>query len=203
MRKLLFALATLLTTAPSSADACSCSRPGDPQTELGESSAVFEGTVTSIEGGFVPSANTGLWHEIRQRLGMAPAYADYARKVHFSVRRSWRGVTTTTATVRTGSGGGDCGYHFDPGTSYVVYAYRTDPGLATGICSRTSASAHAAEDFAFLATQPTLALTAPPKSATPFVIAGALALSAAAAIAFLLRKRRGTRASPPGEEKGI
>lgn len=70
---------------------------------------------------------------------MEPRFDDYGKKVHFSVSRSWKGVARTTGMLSTGFGGGDCGYGFVQGSSYVVYAYQTDSGFATGICSRTDA----------------------------------------------------------------
>jgi hypothetical protein len=53
--------------------------------------------------------------------------------------------------VRTGMGGGDCGYPFVVGQKYVVYAGKTKDGiLATGICSRTAPEDHAQADLAYL-----------------------------------------------------
>ena len=50
--------------------------------------------------------------------------------------------------VVTGQGGGDCGYPFQVGVDYVVYARRNAEGqLETGICSRTRTLAQAAEDL--------------------------------------------------------
>jgi hypothetical protein len=53
--------------------------------------------------------------------------------------------------VRTGSGGGDCGFRFETGKAYFIYAYRApDAKLATSICSRTAAIEKAAEDLEYL-----------------------------------------------------
>ena len=62
--------------------------------------------------------------------------ASYA--AHFSIEEGFRGTSGSEIVVYTGAGGGDCGYPFEPGTSYVVYATR-DAGnrLHASICSQT------------------------------------------------------------------
>ena len=58
----------------------------------------------------------------------------------FTVEESFRGAAAPGAemVVYTGAGGGDCGYPFVPGTSYLVYASRDADGrLHTSICSQT------------------------------------------------------------------
>lgn len=56
---------------------------------------------------------------------------------------NWKGIKDKMVTVETGLGGGDCGYGFQEGESYLIYAYRTNgedgkPGpLRTNICTRT------------------------------------------------------------------
>ncbi len=48
--------------------------------------------------------------------------------------------------IATGFGGGDCGYPFQVGMDYIVYAYKNAQGrLETGICSRTRPLAQAAD----------------------------------------------------------
>jgi hypothetical protein len=52
--------------------------------------------------------------------------------------------------ILTGLGGGDCGYPFQTGAEYVVYAYKNPDGrLETGICSRTRPLAEAGDDAAY------------------------------------------------------
>lgn len=53
--------------------------------------------------------------------------------------------------IATGLGGGDCGFAFQVGADYVVYAYRNSEGrLETGICSRTRLLSQAAEDVEYI-----------------------------------------------------
>jgi hypothetical protein len=55
--------------------------------------------------------------------------------------------------VFTGSGGGDCGFPFRRGESYLVYASaNTDGWLGTGICGRTAELSRAAADLRELGT---------------------------------------------------
>jgi Carboxypeptidase regulatory-like domain len=60
------------------------------------------------------------------------------RSVRFEVLESLKGADAATAEVRTGRGGGDCGYEFKVGESYVVHANPGRSGeLVTSICSAT------------------------------------------------------------------
>jgi hypothetical protein len=56
----------------------------------------------------------------------------------FSAVQVYRGQTPTEVVVETGVGGGDCGFEFNKGESYLVFASKEDSGhLSTGICSGT------------------------------------------------------------------
>jgi len=59
------------------------------------------------------------------------------------VPESFRGsaIVGQDITVYTGMGGGDCGYEFNVGTSYLVYASVYNGKLVSGICSFTSPAA--------------------------------------------------------------
>lgn len=136
-RALLLTFASLLLVIFSAtrAEACSCMMPGPPCQEFSEASAVFVGTVTGIK--------TAPRDEAEQR--------DAARRVTFAVKEAFSGVKGKQASVWTGFGGGDCGYSFDEGASYLVYASaRPDGRLYTGICTRTRPASAAASDVAFL-----------------------------------------------------
>jgi hypothetical protein len=63
--------------------------------------------------------------------------------VTFKVNEAFTGVANDTKqiSIETGLGGGDCGYAFERGVEYLVYAHRTRAGgLGTGTCSRTDPS---------------------------------------------------------------
>ena len=71
--------------------------------------------------------------------------------VKFEVERSWKHDTSKQVIVRTGRGGGDCGYHFEVGESYLVYAYRSNENkLETNICQRTRSLVDAKDDLRLL-----------------------------------------------------
>jgi hypothetical protein len=68
--------------------------------------------------------------------------------VRFKIEESWKGTLSKEATVFTGQGDGDCGYKFEVGQQYLVYAYRyNDTDLGTNICQRTASLIEAAEDL--------------------------------------------------------
>jgi len=66
------------------------------------------------------------------------------RAVSISVLRSYRGQAIGNVIVLTGVGGGDCGFDFQTGKQYLVYADRISPeSLFTSICTGTSPVEHA------------------------------------------------------------
>jgi hypothetical protein len=74
------------------------------------------------------------------------------RRVHFHVQEALSGVEPNgEIEILTGFGGGDCGYPFEVGREYVVYA-RKDPNgrLTTGTCSRTRPAEQASEDLQYI-----------------------------------------------------
>jgi hypothetical protein len=94
-----------------------------------KSKAVFSGTVVAID----------------KKPG------DLYVAVRFKIEESWKGTLSKEATVFTGQGGGDCGYKFEVGQRYLVYAYRyNDADLGTNICQRTASLIEAAEDLKVL-----------------------------------------------------
>ncbi len=126
----IFATALLLLIfSPSFVRACSCAMVGNgcgPWSFQGEG-AVFLGEVTAKVAQARPDAG-----------GAVELPVGYA--IHFSVAENFHGVSEpgAEAVVYTGSGGGDCGYPFVVGTSYLVYAgVGSDGRLSTGICHGT------------------------------------------------------------------
>src|SRR6266403_3470355 len=119
----------LLIFSPSFVQACSCIVVGTgcgPWSSQGEG-AVFLGKVTAKVAQPRPDA-----------AGAPDLSVGYA--VHFSVEESFYGAAEAggETVIYTGSGGGDCGYPFVVGTSYLVYAgVGSDGRLSTGICHGT------------------------------------------------------------------
>ncbi|MBI2499106.1 hypothetical protein HYV88_02590 [Candidatus Woesearchaeota archaeon] len=113
--------------------ACSCIAPGTPLEELDRSDAVFSGKVLSIE-------DTGGYNEVK------------SRDVVFELYTSWKSSFKLydTVKVRTARDSAACGYGFQKGEEYLVYAYKySDSGnmLSANICSRTKLLSQADEDI--------------------------------------------------------
>lgn len=123
--------------------ACDCAGRPSPCHAVGAAAAVFTGTVVSIT-----SPGSEAW-----RAGKAgPVKPSPLRLVRFKVDSVLQGIGPAQSEVEvgTGRGGSDCGFLFEVGQQYVVYAYKMPEGwLETGICSRTSHIAHAGQDLAW------------------------------------------------------
>jgi hypothetical protein len=82
-------------------------------------------------------------------------------EVVLEVEEAFRGVSDTRVMLRTNHRESFCGFPFEKGKRYVVYAHSNSKGeLSTDICQRTRAVEYAKEDLAYLRSLPTL----PPKS---------------------------------------
>ena len=116
--------------------ACKCAEPGSPSEELEKFSAVFAGTVVSIQHSFDPDAES---------------YSPEDRTtVQFEVSTTWKGAVHEDMYVTTPPTGGSCGFAFIEGEDYVVYAYDShydDGGYTVGICSRTALLRQARADL--------------------------------------------------------
>jgi hypothetical protein len=133
---LLFAALIVFLVVPTEIIACSCADSESPCEAYGGASAVFTGIVT---GGSIILIKDG--DDEYQQL-----------KVSFVIEENFRGVEGAQTEVITGLGGGDCGFHFERGERYLVYAHRIeqDKRLYTGICSRTRSLSEAGEDLKYL-----------------------------------------------------
>ena len=126
----------VLMLAYSSIDAfgCSCDLPWPNRTlkqrvtkARNDSRAVFSGVVAKID------------------------QAPYSISVTFKVERSWKGALPNQVVVLTGRGGGDCGYLFEMGQRYLVYAYGSNvSSLGTNICQRTAMLSESSDDLKIL-----------------------------------------------------
>jgi hypothetical protein len=130
-RIILVALLAVFALYATPAEACSCAGPDAPCSQYWRVSAVFAGRV----------------EDIRPTSGEAGNLA-----VRFAVERRGRGVTTDTVVVESPAQNGvNCGYTFQPGERYVVYAFETpDRKLVTHMCAGNKRFADAAADLAFL-----------------------------------------------------
>ena len=114
--------------------ACSCREKASACEGYGGSEAVFVGMV--VEGKRV------------ERMSEMIAAGTDALAFKFAVSRAFVGAKKgDVITVHTGFGFGDCGFPFQAGEEYIVYAYANKGKLRTGICSRTTHISRAADDL--------------------------------------------------------
>lgn len=75
--------------------------------------------------------------------------------VKFLVDEVYRGMLGgSDVEILTGMGGGDCGYSFEKGKRYLVYAQEYHNKLHTGICSRTRLLTEAKADLMYFQNLP-------------------------------------------------
>ena len=131
-----FAAVIVFLIVPAEINACSCAGSGSPCEAYGEASAVFTGIVTG--GSLIKIKDRG---DEYQQL-----------KLSFSIEENFRGVEGSVTEVITGLGYADCGFGFERGGRYLVYAYRSqeDKKLYTSICTRTRSLPEAGEDLKYL-----------------------------------------------------
>ena len=135
-RALLFILTVVAAGMyPRTAAACSCMESALPCGSLA-GSTVFIGTV---------QARLNATPERASGYPDSPSYS-----FEFAVVEALAGVTNAKVTVRTAQDEGACGYAFEVGESYLVYASPVAGGYATGLCSRTRRLADARDDLILL-----------------------------------------------------
>ena len=127
----------LVALLPDCASACSCVvLPSTPQErvreELSESDAAFSGEVVQID-----------------RPSLALSGADRA-KVTFRVYESWKGPERRTLEVSTPVFEASCGYSFEEGQEYLVFAYGGQGHLKVDACGETERLSRAGDHLAAL-----------------------------------------------------
>lgn len=140
-RHVLFVLVVVLATVYE-AQACSCAPSGPPCQSFWQADAVFSASVVSK---LVIAIDSGI--DLKRK--------EQQVAVKFLVEDVFRGsLGGNDIEIITGMGGGDCGYNFEKGKKYLVYAYKSGNRLHAGICSRTRLLTEAAEDLAYFRNLP-------------------------------------------------
>ena len=135
-RPLLLAVAIFACLASSEArlNACECVGPILPCLAMEQAQAVFVGQVSEIA-------------IVDQSESRPSPPLPIARRISFKVTETLRGDVPEVVPVFTGMGGGDCGFKFESGKTYLVYAHRAPTGqLMTGICARTKEATNSAQN---------------------------------------------------------
>lgn len=141
--------AFLFATSATDVLACSCITIGESSEPMPSGSIVFSGKVVATEL-VVIGENGNMFMALTGR-GIARLY----RITVFEVSEKFRGDIPPFVIVATGSGGGDCGYRFKAGESYLVDAEWTEDKIVarlgggtraatTSICTLTAAEEDAA-----------------------------------------------------------
>jgi hypothetical protein len=120
-RNLTCALA-VLTCSASPAFSCTCAPKASVEKALSLSDAVFVGRLLAR-------------HDAR--FEVLPGLSSSGFSFMFEVEKLFKGALSSEVAVLTGNGRGDCGYRFEVGEKYLVYAYG-DKELRTNICTRTT-----------------------------------------------------------------
>jgi hypothetical protein len=71
---------------------------------------------------------------------------EYGMRITFEVDRVWKGGHSSSISLETGRGGGDCGYEFVLGQRYLVYVESDVYFGDTHICTRTKPLAAAGSE---------------------------------------------------------
>jgi hypothetical protein len=116
------ALALLLLASAEKAFACSC--PVIPGPEKKQVQQAFSGSVAIFSGEVLEisdsSTDINIW------------------LVKFKVAKSWKGDLNGEVTITTAKNSAMCGYSFEIGKQYLVYANGARDALMVSNCSRTS-----------------------------------------------------------------
>lgn len=145
------------TLAWSVAWACSCIFPLPPLDSLAQADAVFVGTVVSREE---PPPRYILYNDDSVQVISGGDMIGW----RFLALRGWKGDSSQVVKVYTERDGAACGYPFQEGKSYLVYASSVNGGypgqawplvtkfpvLTTHLCSRTRSMDRASADLAEL-----------------------------------------------------
>jgi len=169
------ALSVSLLSIPTPLPACQCLLTLSACHEAAVADRVFIGTVESVQPSFLnrwnPSkssslplsqqlAGMDLPEYYKRRLAAAKTSDDIARlfysivaqgrRVRFQVKTAFRGEREESVEVWTDSG--DCGYDFQEGETYLVYADEDEETdrINTSVCYRNRRLSDAGDDLAYL-----------------------------------------------------
>ena len=115
---------------------CTCTPPVSATEELEKSDAVFTGKVLEVITDTINAENT--------------IFTFY--KIKFEISAVWKGVNSEQVVISTSMQASVCGFLFEQGIEYIVYAFNDGTSLSTNICTRTKKLSEAQEDLNELGT---------------------------------------------------
>ena len=128
MRTLLTTIVAMAVAGAGLAQACSCIAPPPPKKAMEQAHSVFSGKVTKVEKA-----------------------GEEELAVTLELAATWKGAAGKELTLYTPNQSAACGYNFEKGKSYLVYANQIKRGeekvLETNICTRTALLADAKDDL--------------------------------------------------------
>jgi hypothetical protein len=146
MWKRILLTAAVVALSAFQAQACSCAGPNRNGCEVPVADIIVRATVVSIEVNqtrppLAPPASSRTGQRSGASVTRSP-FAIFERpepwKVTLSVSEPFRGAVVGTLVVRTGPG--DCGYPFEVGHEYLVFANENQGNLTVTTCSATQPS---------------------------------------------------------------
>jgi hypothetical protein len=131
----LFSVLAFLLLTKGEVSACSCLAPGEETVMQQVSRAKNDALVVF----------TGKVLEIVKKPGSSSVV------VKFRAEKSWKGNVSRRINISTGENSALCGFNFEVGKSYLIYAQGTNAtDLQTNICTRTAGLTNAKADLKVL-----------------------------------------------------
>ena len=142
----------LFLLSGTSAFACTCSPPGT--TAASDLAAWRAEHVDAIFVGRVADIKVR-WKLLDAKIGeLVPADLEDDNPtlaVQVNVSKAYRGNQSGGVQISTGLGGGDCGFDFQVGMEYLIYAHKDETGaLSTNICTGTDLLEDSGANLAYL-----------------------------------------------------
>ncbi|HVN06796.1 MAG TPA: hypothetical protein VMT86_20400 [Bryobacteraceae bacterium] len=142
----LTSLAFLLVLTWQPVFACKCAASASVCNAVAASDVIFIGAVESVEPrSLYDPTKRRLWELTQEEIKGAEGW-----RTRFKVKETFRGAPVSS--VEVWSELSDCGFAFQIGETYLVYASRneTEHRLETSVCSRTCRLSDAGADLAYL-----------------------------------------------------
>lgn len=121
----------VFTSFPKDAYACSCAVNDSVMEERDRNDAVFEGTATAV----------------KKPVSLFSTSSASKVKTTFQVNELWKGRVSSRIEVTSALSGASCGFEFQEGQRYLVYARSTGNSLDVSLCSRTALFSSAGHDI--------------------------------------------------------
>jgi hypothetical protein len=112
-------------------------------------SAVFVGKV-------LDSKRISAQYEYPDTLGNKKTFTLYSKVYRISIEQVFKGVKGSEIELTTNDNGSDCGYPFNVGERYLIYAHFVDTAnqYTTSVCTRTKLYSKASEDLDYIRNLP-------------------------------------------------